>query len=406
MIKAPEDIAAAVAAKLKRNWARSLAYSVNDGWPQRWTILPTTATIKSIAAIPAPHLVELTRRWHALAREHAGIAIDEQTWKVHGGQTLPQKVTIADIDTAAAIAGDRDCPLDYWPALLSAARARQLRLREVNPNLPQSQMEYLLRSTIRYSEADFALLCAAARWFSANEAAAHGLTPRQVPLPGVHAKWLNTHQGQVSALAGCGDGLRLLPNHAPRIHFTYLDPEYRGTGGRLHDSHTLGDTLRLPYRPSVIVISENKDTAILFPPTPGAIAIEGGGNEGAKRLHQFDWITHCPNIIYWGDIDAAGFAIVNTYRAELPIRTILMNHPTYLRYAEFGTNHYPDGREIAAGGPTLPRLTDDEATAYAAVADLKADPRRIEQERIPLTTAAAALRHLILPGQTRTENSL
>lgn len=83
-----------------------------------------------------------------------------------------------------------------------------------------------------------------------------------------------------------------------------------------------------------------------------------------------------------------------------------MNHPTYLRYAEFGTNHYPDGRQIAAGGPILPRLSDDEATAYAAVADLKADPRRIEQERIPLTTAAAALRHLILPGRTRTENSL
>lgn len=108
-------------------------------------------------------------------------------------------------------------------------------------------------------------------------------------------------------------------------------------------------------------------------------------------MHQFDWIADCPNIIYWGDLDAAGFAIVNTYRTELPVRTILMDHPTYLRYAEFGTNHYPDGRPILAGGPTLPYLTEDEAIAYAAVADSNADPRRIEQERIPLQVAAKAL---------------
>jgi hypothetical protein len=391
MMKTPDDVAAAVAAKLKLNWAHSLAYPDSDDWPQRWTILPTTATNKSIAAIPVPHLVKLTRRWHTMVAEHAGVTVDEQTWNVHGGQTLPQKVTVCDVDAAAAVAGERDCLLSDWSTLVSIARARQLRLREVNPGLPESQMEYLLRSTIGYSEMDFALLCAAATWFSTNGAAAHGLTPRQVPLPGVHAKWLNAHHGPVAALAGCGGGLRLLPNHAPRIHLTYLDPEYRRTGRRVHDSHTLGDALQLPYRPNVIIISENKDTAILFPPTPGAIAVEGGGNEGAKRLHQFDWIADCSNIIYWGDLDAAGFAIVNTYRTELPVRTILMDHPTYLRYAEFGTNHYPDGRPILAGGPTLPHLTEDEAIAYAAVTDSNADPRRIEQERIPLQVAAKAL---------------
>lgn len=393
MMKTPDDVASGVAARLKLNWAHSLVHPDGGDWPQRWTILPTAATNKSIREIPAPHLVELTRRWHATAAEHPGVTIDEQTWKVHGGQTLPQKVAISDVDTAATMAGKRDCPLGDWPTLLTIARARQLRLREVNPDLSESQTEYLLRSTIGYSETDFALLCTVATWFAANEAAALGLTPRQVPLPGVHAKWLNAHQAQVATLAVCGDGLRLLPNHAPRIHFTYLDPEYRRTGGRAHDSHTLGDALQLPYQPSVIVISENKDTAILFPLTPGAIAVEGGGNEGARRLHQFDWIAHCPNIIYWGDLDAAGFAIVNTYRTELPVRTILMDHPTYSRYAEFGTNHYPDGRPIPAGGPTLLLLTDDEERAYATVTDVDADPRRIEQERIPLQVAAEALAH-------------
>ena len=76
MMKTPDDVAAAVAAKLKLNWAHSLAYPDSDDWPQRWTILPTTATNKSIAAIPVPHLVKLTRRWHTMVAEHAGVTVD------------------------------------------------------------------------------------------------------------------------------------------------------------------------------------------------------------------------------------------------------------------------------------------------------------------------------------------
>lgn len=390
-MKTPEDVAALAAAKLKSSWAHSLVEPAGQDWPQSWTILASTATNKSVAAIAAPHLRDLTRRWHAVAAGHAGLTLDEQTWNVHGGQTLPQKVHVADIDTAAALAAERACPFGDWPTLLKLGRARQALLQQVNRGVTSIQMQALLRATIGYSDTDFALLCTVATWFAANEGAALGLTPRQVPIPGVHAKWLNTHHRQVATLAGCGDALRLLPNHAPRIHFTYLDPHYRSTGGRVHDSHTLGDPMSLPYQPSMILISENKDTAILFPPTPGAIAIEGGGYEGARKLHQFDWIANCPNIIYWGDIDAAGFAIVNVYRATLPARTILMDHTTYRRYAEFGTNHYPDGRPIPAGGPALSELNDDEAIAYAAVTDLDADPRRIEQERIPLPVAAQAL---------------
>jgi hypothetical protein len=249
----------------------------------------------------------------------------------------------------------------------------------------------LLRFTINYSDTDFHLLCGVAQWFATNRAGAHGLTPRQVPLPGVHAKWLNTHQTHVAALADFGDRLGLLPNHAPRIHFTYLDPDYRAAGHRIHDSHTLGDPLQLPYQPASVIISENKDTAILFPPTPGAIAVEGGGNEGATRMHRFDWIANCPNIIYWGDIDVAGFVIASAYRNTLPIRTILMDYPTYLAYAEYGTNQYPDGRPIPVGGPFLPNLTEHEGVAYSAVTATAADPRRIEQERIPLAAAAAEL---------------
>ncbi|MFD6064940.1 Wadjet anti-phage system protein JetD domain-containing protein [Rhodococcus wratislaviensis] len=275
------------------------------------------------------------------------------------------------------------------------ARTRLPELAALNPTLDNIGLARLLRTVILYSDHDFRLLCDTTRWFITHSGDASGLTPRQVPVPGVHAKWLNARQREVATLAGYADGLELLPNHAPRIHFTYLDPTYRTSGGRVHDSHTLGDTINLPYQPELIIVSENKDTAILFPPTPGAIAVEGNGHEGPSRLSQFDWITNCPNIIYWGDIDSAGYKIVNAYRDTLPIHTILMDHHTYTRYAPFGTNHYPDGRPVPTGGPNLPNLAPTEKLAYSAVTASDADPRRVEQERIPLHAAAEAVTELL-----------
>ncbi len=64
----------------------------------------------------------------------------------------------------------------------------------------------------------------AAQWFSEHSAA--GLTPRQVPIPGLHAKWLNAHHSTVAELAGM-PGLALLPRHPARVHFTYLDLDHR-----------------------------------------------------------------------------------------------------------------------------------------------------------------------------------
>ncbi|MEU4516718.1 DUF3322 domain-containing protein [Nonomuraea wenchangensis] len=57
----------------------------------------------------------------------------------------------------------------------------------------------VVRAADGYSDTDFGLLCAAAAWFRVNSDS--GLTPRQVPIEGLHAKWLNTHRPLVMALA-------------------------------------------------------------------------------------------------------------------------------------------------------------------------------------------------------------
>jgi hypothetical protein len=135
----------------------------------------------------------------------------------------------------------------------------------------------LLAATDSYSDTDFGLLMDAADWFADSTIEQRAaLTPRQVPVRGLHAKWLNTHRGLVAELAGLLD-LGLLPPHPARIHFTYLDPDYLATGARRHDSGSVGDAVELPYQPRVVLISENKDTAVGFPPVPGGVAVGAHG---------------------------------------------------------------------------------------------------------------------------------
>ena len=62
------------------------------------------------------------------------------------------------------------------------------------------------------------------------------------------------------------------------------------------------------------------------------------------------------------------------------------------RYAEHGVNHDKAGRPLGPSKAPLPHLTDAERTAYDTIATAGATPfRRIEQEAIPLTQAAARL---------------
>ncbi|WP_213571520.1 Wadjet anti-phage system protein JetD domain-containing protein [Rhodococcus sp. USK13] len=385
-MKTPDEIRDKVATHLANTWHRSITNPQDTSWPRSWTILPERTTNRQVAN-SLVNYAAMTRQWNTYAASHPGLIVVPKTWAAHGRQTLTQRVVVTDLDTAVTIADDRQCSTGDWRTQLRTARARERHLASLAAHLDDATRAGILRTTISYSDTDFMLLCDTARWFATHHEQARGLTPRQVPVLGVHAKWLNAHHYLVAQLAGIDD-LGLAANHSPRIHFTYLDPVYRSTGQRLHDSYTVGDTIVLAYQPNVVIISENKDTAIGFPAIPQAVAIEGNGKEGPSRLPHINWIADCPNVIYWGDIDVDGFTIVDAYRrAGLAVRTILMDADSYHEYAPFGTNYYPNGTLISTGGPTLVHLTDNETVAYLRVTAPDSHPRRIEQERIPLHVA-------------------
>jgi hypothetical protein len=187
------------------------------------------------------------------------------------------------------------------------------------------------------------------------------------------------------------DDLNLAPPHPPRVHFTYLDPTHRELGGRWHDSITVGDSMSPSYKPEVVVISENKDTAIHFPPLPAAVAVEGVGR-GAGAIAAVPWLAYAPLVVYWGDMDADRLEILNEFRAAgIDAVSLFMDLVAYERWERFGTNHDPQGKPIRT---TLrrpaPHLTSSELKLYDALtSEGWTRYRRVEQERIPLGMAFA-----------------
>ncbi|WP_308465060.1 Wadjet anti-phage system protein JetD domain-containing protein [Rathayibacter soli] len=332
-----------------------------------------------------------TVAWQDWARSWE-VTLDYETRVAKGGtrQSVPTHAHVESIEHAAAIAGGG------WPERLDRGRERLAVLRERYPGA--LDIGRTIRLIDGYSEIDFALLLTVAVWYLADPAHAElGVTPRQVPIPGVHAKWLQNHRAGVQALTGLED-LGLLPGHPPRIHFTYLDPDHRAAGGRIHDSATVGDRFAPAYVPELVVISENKDTAVHFPPLAGGISVEGVGR-GGKTVASFRWIREAPVVVYWGDIDRDGYEILNGYRVDFnrDIESILMDPETYDEFEQYGTDLDQYGKALTPGVPKqTDQLRADERAMYLRVLDEQhRGHRRIEQERITLGRAIAAVQSLI-----------
>lgn len=374
--------------RLVNNWFSELV-GAESAFPHKFPLgrAATDGLRSDYAAIHA-----LTVIWQDWAKEH-GIALSYANRVARGGtrQVVPTHASVTSIDHAAAIVGAE------WPDRLARARDRFAIMRDHYNHISQADAGRVLRLVDGYAPIDFSLLLTVVDWYRANPSVAQGITPRQVPIPGVHTKWLQAHRPAVLALAGLDD-LGLLLAHPARIHFTYLDPKYRASGGRVHDSATVDDSFMPAYLPEVVVISENKDTAIHFPQLAGGISVEGVGR-GGSTVASFPWIRDAPTVVYWGDMDRDGYEILDGYRADFDrdLDSILMDSAAYEEFEPFGTATDQNGRDLVPG---VPRVVDRLRFVELAVYQRLLHPthqghRRIEQERIPLARALAEVERLL-----------
>lgn len=383
--RTPEQVLGALERKLGAVWAAAAA-----GAPYSWAASNSLGAPTGSESIASQFtaLTTWTHLWRAWAGEH-GVELDERARRVHGTtQHIPATLLVSDPQTAAALLGGA------WPGLLAIGYQRaQALAREFPLTATPDVRAVVVRAYGQKSDLDFDILVRASHYFEARDG--NGMTPRQVPIEGVHAKWLNTSQHLVCLLAG-KETLGLAAPHPSRVHFTYLDPSHLRSGGRRHDCHSVGDTQPLPYAPQVVIICENKDTAVGFPEVPGGVAIEGNG-DGPGAIAALAWVKEAPLVVYWGDLDADGFAILAQFRAAGVItHSIAMDKGTYADWQQYGTDHDQRGQPLRARS-TNPRLklTDGEREVYDMLCHPEHQgPRRLEQERIPYTVALDALRAL------------
>ena len=128
-----------------------------------------------------------------------------------------------------------------------------------------------------------------------------------------------------------------------------------------------------------VFITENKVNFLAFPELPNSLVLFGKGF-GFEHWKQLVWLKDLP-IVYWGDIDTHGFAILNQFRqAWSQTQSLLMDEATLLEHQPlWGIEPQPTQAELTA-------LTEHEQQLYKALQQNRFGQNiRLEQERISYT---------------------
>ncbi len=338
------------------------------------------------------------RQWSEVrAALPAGVEMIDRKLSVRGVTgDFPVRFT-ATLDGAVALLARFLPDAEPSMATLTHARARASAVHSAGGILTPAT----LRLVCRLADHDVQVVLSAVTWLREHPDA-RAWTLRQLPVPGMHTKWLETHGTLLRQVAGrdVREEVRARP---AVLHVTYVDPHHLASGRRRHDAWTTGDGHDLAYRPRVVVVVENRDSRLWFPPVDGTLVVEGGGRAAAALVADVPWVRAAEHIVYWGDLDADGYAILDQFRAALgrpgpdgappkAVASILMDATDLHRYGAHGVNHDKAGRPITPSPAVLSHLTESEATAYYTLATAGPTPfRRIEQEAIPLTDAATRL---------------
>lgn len=316
--------------------------------------------------------------WRGITGDDVEVRWVQRDWPSAGRQQVPDRLTLSGAEAIARFAG-RDALRD-WVRLRD--RARMLRHRFQNSEPLGATMRRHAKAIEHQSDSDFALLLEVIAWL--RDSPASGYRLRQIPIPGMHTKWLGERRSLVEAIHTAVTGrpsLGLI--EAPEtVRVRFLDPLLR-PGGLTDVSAPIEEIAALPIAPRTVFVCENLESVLALPDWPGAVAIHGAGY--AVPVHGMPW-ARSARILYWGDLDADGFAILHRLRSQgIAARSILMDEETLL---EHRTLWVPD--PAGAARRLLTTLTASEQRALDRIA--VEGGVRLEQERLPWPQVLDALR--------------
>ena len=227
-----------------------------------------------------------------------------------------------------------------------------------------------------------------------------GVYLRQIDATGIDTKFIERHRGLLGELldsvlppesvnarhsGASGFEMRYGFKRKPaQIRFRILDPKFFIQG--LSDvTVTCSEFAQLALPVQRVFMTENEINFLAFPRVPDSLVLFGSGY-GFEALAQAGWLRH-KEIVYWGDIDSHGFAILDQLRGHFPAtRSLLMDRATLLEHRSFwGREDRPTTRELI-------RLRSEESALYDDLRCNRLAPSlRLEQERIGYAWVEAAL---------------
>lgn len=335
------------------------------------------------------------RAWASAWQSWTGpgdVAIEERQFPRLGRHRLPVSLILENAGAVAAAVGESQ----RWE--IAGNRYRQMVIRW--PVMAQRKtLASWFDVLADYSSEDFERLVMLLAWLESNPKS--GLYLRQLPVEGLDTKWLEKRTGLVADLFRAlrevvdddGDVHRLLGLRKPahRVRIRILCPSLRqGLGGLGDIEAPVAELAALPIAPKAVVVVENLETGLALPDLPGTVAIMRLGN-AVSALGSLPWLPE-QSVIYWGDIDTHGFAILDRARRVVPqLRSVLMDEATLL-------SHRPYWGQEPTQCPDLPLddLTPGERSTYNNLrANFWGACVRLEQERLGWANAIETLKQVL-----------
>jgi hypothetical protein len=336
---------------------------------------------------------EAVRSWAKDLRAVPYCRIELKTFshRIFGTNSLPGEAWVDSLDNALAMLGKRT-EAGRFGMVIDETRRRQ--------PLLLSWLDKRPLKALKLAE-QWSLLMDIVVWLQANPRP--DIYLRQVDIPGVHSKFIETHRAVLSELLDiCLSQESIEPkangisqftarygfrDKPTRIRFRVLDSSKTllpgaGLPDITLDSHSFA---KIPGFVRRVFITENETNFLAFPELANSLVIFGSGY-GWDSLSRIHWLSDC-HIYYWGDIDTHGFAILNQLRSKFGhVESFLMDHETLMMHKSVW------GSEKDQALQDLPLLTPDEKALFDDLRDNRVRKNlRLEQEFIRFSWLQKAL---------------
>lgn len=392
----PDDIRAQV----RKLWDKGhILTSLLDHEP----LFPLRMTLKGPGSRELSEQFDAVRAWIAQLQAAAKgkvrpgyrLVMREVKHRVIGSNVIPTEIWIDSLNDALTLIG-KSREAEKFKTLLEQTRQR-------HPAL----LPWMAKRPLRALELsnEWGRLLDIVTWLHSHPRP--GIYLRQVDLPGVHSKFIESYRGVLAELFDLA-----LPQEA-------IDPAWTGQAGfarrygfrdkpglirfRILDerkallaiegdndiSVTADAFAQLDLDISRVFITENEINFLAFPQVMEGMVIFGAGY-GFENLDKAHWLRN-RDIYYWGDIDTHGFAILGQLRTNLlHVRSFLMDRETLLAHrAHWADEPQPTRRD-------LPKLNYDEQALYDDLRQNRLGRQvRLEQEKIGFDWVRNALANLV-----------